>query len=63
MSDENIYFIVWVLVVTGRVHPGEDVVVFLSHSGQTEECITPVRHLKDIGINCLCIVSQPGKRL
>ena len=45
----------------GRVHAGEDVVVFLSHSGQTEECITPAEHLKNKGASCLCIVSQPGE--
>lgn len=45
----------------GRVHPNEDVVVFLSHSGQTEECISPAEHLRDTGTTCLCIVSQPSK--
>ena len=50
-------------VAIGRVHPGEDVVVFLSHSGRTEECIIPARQLKDKGTTCLCVVSQPGKSL
>ena len=49
------------VTATGRVHPGEDIVVFLSHSGQTEECVTTVKQLKDRGIDCLCIVSQPSK--
>ncbi|XP_065899706.1 bifunctional ribokinase/ribose-5-phosphate isomerase A-like [Dysidea avara] len=47
----------------GRVHPGRDTVVFLSHSGQTEECVSSARHLREKGISCLCIISRPDSTL
>lgn len=45
---------------TGKAVAGRDVVVFLSHSGGSMECIAAASHLVRRGVATLLITSNPG---
>ena len=47
------------IFTSGNALPG-DVVVFLSHSGNTKECLEVARHLKKRDVPVLAIVGQNG---
>ena len=45
---------------TGKAVAGRDVVVFLSHSGGSMECIAAASHLVRRGVATFVITSNPG---
>ncbi len=44
---------------TGVVKGGKDVVMFLSHSGDTEECVRAAYHLGTMGV-CTIVMTGGG---
>ena len=48
------------ILALGNALPG-DVVVFLSHSGNTRECLDVARYLKERDVPVLAIVGKNGK--
>ena len=50
-----------VCLCAGKARAGADVVLFVSHSGNTEECYTAARQLTDRTITTLSLTSGGGK--
>ena len=48
-------------VHAGKAVAGRDVVVFLSHSGGSEECRAAASHLVQRGVATLAITGNPGR--
>ena len=52
-----------VCVCVGKVKPGQDVVVFLSHGGSSRECVDAAVHLVSRGVAILVITSNLSKHM
>lgn len=48
------------LPTAGKAVPGRDVVVFVSHSGNTSECVAAATQLIRRGITTLALTGRPG---
>ena len=48
------------LPTSGKAVPGRDVVVFVSHSGNTSECVAAATQLIRRGITTLALTGRPG---
>ena len=46
--------------LAGKAQPGRDLVVFLSHSGNTEECVRAALHLVAKGVCTLTVTGFKG---
>ncbi|XP_065826108.1 uncharacterized protein [Oscarella lobularis] len=47
----------------GKAERGTDLIIFISHSGKTEECVQAATHLKREGIDVLAITGRKGSPL
>ena len=45
---------------SGKAVPGRDVVVFVSHSGNTSECVAAAAQLIKRGVATLALTGRPG---
>ena len=45
---------------TGKAQGGKDIVMFISHSGSTQECVTAAKHLVAKGVTTLCLTGRKG---
>ena len=58
MQHSSLFVCVW--WGTGKVRPGHDVVLFLSHGGGSRECVDAAAHLVSRGVAVLAITSNSG---
>ena len=49
--------------LSGKVRPGRDMVVFLSHSGGTKECVSAASQLLAQGVVTLSLTGKKGMYL
>eukprot|EP00118_Oscarella_pearsei_P016433 m.156745 g.156745 ORF g.156745 m.156745 type:complete len:145 (+) comp38691_c2_seq4:1472-1906(+) len=47
----------------GKAECGRDIIIFISHSGKTEECVQAAAHLKSLGIDILSITNNQDSPL